>query len=1045
MESVNKTILFYRDNGITYYRNNKALPVYGKPKKGYNKEKILHILLDPSFNPSLLCTDHPVQVEHNIAFVIDSSKLKSRSDIGADDMGTWICTGSRILTFFVQQGEELCHIVSSSVMVQNSGEPVFIRRQYHVHGTDSDFHRMTAYIDNSKGGVPSSRCLLQYWFESGNEHSINIKAHGNSKVKSKSYCRTNPSTLAALKKRAVTCTPKETVNAIYTAEGGILEANSLGSLPRNREQVANLRRSLSGNSVPLYSKKGLKDPLFMVMEQSKLCGDNFVRFVTATPEPMSILATDQQLRDLERFSTNSNCFSVVCIDPTFSLGDFSVTCLAYRQLLVVCQRTSQSPIMLGPILVHQRKTFQTYHFFSSSLVSLRPSLDKLLAFGTDGEEALAMAFQKQFRLAIHLGCFRHLKQNIHRKLTTDMGLKENEASEILCHIFGVKSGPKFFEGLVDAPDDKSFDERLMHLENTWGQICSKSDKQGISFHSWFTKYHSNVIKANMLKPVRQSAGLGDPPSEFSTNDSEAINSTLKQFLNFKKLDWQVFNEKIKEFIINQQAEVEKSLVGIGQYSIRQEYQQFKISSSRWFTSLNTDQKKAAVLKFNSASVEDKCQTNNNSSNEIDASFPLTSIASPSATSNHQNNQTLPVTSIIVPSTLQHQNNYQLSVSIDDAANITGLPILFLRQVWSKATELLTEDKVIQAPCSSLYSRIVASTSMKKPHFVSTKDGTLLFECDDNCPGFSQRYICTHTISAAEHNNVLRQYLTCFGEFTKTPKGSRQVAPNFTRLSMSGLPRGTSGRKGGKAPRKTAVKRRKIVDEENRYDISSTFTSDDDPAEENSTACSGNINASVCPTRVQPNMRASWDTTTPSYCDPGFYYPPQYSYDRFYQLQSASFPSQLPFTDVTTDYYEQQGLLPDTLPDHSATSTGNSLPMTSASLTTPPASPFYITLLTGRIKVCAGCKGVHMKDALGQVLPSPNNLCIVHKEHRSFINPKTGLECSKLGNSYYHINIACLLKKHPKFTSSQLVCADDLNLDVAQKTLLQSTLGFMPVA
>ena len=37
-----------------------------------------------------------------------------------------------------------------------------------------------------------------------------------------------------------------------------------------------------------------------------------------------------------------------------------------------------------------------------------------------------------------------------------------------------------------------------------------------------------------------AAGLGDPPSEFCTNDSEAINSALKQFLGFKKSDWPVF-------------------------------------------------------------------------------------------------------------------------------------------------------------------------------------------------------------------------------------------------------------------------------------------------------------------------------------------------------------------------------------------------------------------------------------------------------------------------------------------------------------------------
>jgi len=64
----------------------------------------------------------------------------------------------------------------------------------------------------------------------------------------------------------------------------------------------------------------------------------------------------------------------------------------------------------------------------------------------------------------------------------------------------------------------------------------------------------------MLKPVCESVGLGDPPAEFNTNDSESTNSSVKQFLGFKKPDWPVFNEKIQKFIHMQQEEVNKSLV-----------------------------------------------------------------------------------------------------------------------------------------------------------------------------------------------------------------------------------------------------------------------------------------------------------------------------------------------------------------------------------------------------------------------------------------------------------------------------------------------------
>ena len=43
-------------------------------------------------------------------------------------------------------------------------------------------------------------------------------------------------------------------------------------------------------------------------------------------------------------------------------------------------------------LVCRRKLFSSYRFFASSLVSLKPSISHLQAFGTDGEENLKCIF-----------------------------------------------------------------------------------------------------------------------------------------------------------------------------------------------------------------------------------------------------------------------------------------------------------------------------------------------------------------------------------------------------------------------------------------------------------------------------------------------------------------------------------------------------------------------------------------------------------------------------------------------------------------------------
>ena len=72
--------------------------------------------------------------------------------------------------------------------------------------------------------------------------------------------------------------------------------------------------------------------------------------------------------------------------------------------------------MLGPMFVHIRKDFATYHFFTSTLVGQRRQLVSLQAFGTDGEQALESALSATFTNAQHVRCFLHFGGNLERKL-----------------------------------------------------------------------------------------------------------------------------------------------------------------------------------------------------------------------------------------------------------------------------------------------------------------------------------------------------------------------------------------------------------------------------------------------------------------------------------------------------------------------------------------------------------------------------------------------------------------------------------------------------
>ena len=128
-------------------------------------------------------------------------------------------------------------------------------------------------------------------------------------------------------------------------------------------------------------------------EQAKNVELAFVRKVECAPEPVIYLMNEKQLEDIEKFCTNEVKFGVFQIDPTFSLGEFSVTTTQYEHLLLVNRISGQPPVMAGPIMIHQKKERITYRAFANFIASLKPKLRSIRAFGTDDEANLYNAFK----------------------------------------------------------------------------------------------------------------------------------------------------------------------------------------------------------------------------------------------------------------------------------------------------------------------------------------------------------------------------------------------------------------------------------------------------------------------------------------------------------------------------------------------------------------------------------------------------------------------------------------------------------------------------
>ena len=216
------------------------------------------------------------------------------------------------------------------------------------------------------------------------------------------------------------------------------------------------------------------NPIFSLMLMCKESqghkGSNpFVQLVNGAPFPMMVLAYGWTLDDLVRFCAGSTEYSVCSVDPNFSLGEFEVTVMTYRHLLLRYRGKphGQSPHLIGPgpLFVHV-KDFTMYHFFTSSLISLRPSLSKLKCFGTDGKDALIQAFSTAFSGAVHLRCFLHFRGNVEDKLR-NIRIPSVAAKEFVHDILGNPAHLK--TGLVDSENEGELDSMLSSLKAVWNK------------------------------------------------------------------------------------------------------------------------------------------------------------------------------------------------------------------------------------------------------------------------------------------------------------------------------------------------------------------------------------------------------------------------------------------------------------------------------------------------------------------------------------------------------------------------------------------------
>ncbi len=154
--------------------------------------------------------------------------------------------------------------------------------------------------------------------------------------------------------------------------------------------------------------------------------------------------------------------------------------------------------------------------------------------------------------------------------------------------------------LSTAMTSRVFDTNLVDLRGKWDQreqnVFHDHKSHEPEFHGWFTRWKADDFRHCTLRPLREDVGLGSPPAAFYTNDSESINALLKGSLGYKKHQWGLFNEKAKKIVEQQQREMEKAIVGYGEYRLQPQYSFLAVSEEKWFRM--SQERLRWVRKFN---------------------------------------------------------------------------------------------------------------------------------------------------------------------------------------------------------------------------------------------------------------------------------------------------------------------------------------------------------------------------------------------------------------------------------------------------------------
>ena len=464
-------------------------------------------------------------------------------------------------------------------------------------------HRVVTAEKKEDGTLLPYSCVVYIQNNTSNDScSISVKPHGNSArpdVLEQPYYRTSEAVFTQMDKLLETQSPSLTFDTLLDTSGGPMHSSSISEQPRNQRQMINRKQQLLKQKPATFSNTS---------ENASIKGTNLEKLLAAQRDPKSpvrtvlafddcyiaILYSDKVLKDMELFCTSDVGCSIFGIDTTFKLTDMWLTDTSLRNHRLLSTRTGKHPILLGPCMLHFRKSEENFRRFCGELLSASPSLQNLKKVGTDMESAIFGGFQSMLPNLSNLVCVRHIEDRDNKAidgLLAKSGLKDEQKTRnkrsILNNLYGTCIGALDEPGLAEAENEDDLEMKLNSLKPSWEKLCP-------GFFKWFISNRKKLFSESVIKSARVGTELN---GLYYQNDVESLHAIEKRIQGFKGKDVLGVVDTVKKLMDREENDERLAVYGSGNYVMAPEYSQFKVAAEIWHHSWNLTQREEHMRKL----------------------------------------------------------------------------------------------------------------------------------------------------------------------------------------------------------------------------------------------------------------------------------------------------------------------------------------------------------------------------------------------------------------------------------------------------------------